>query len=616
MDPPGAVRVPTEVLSEIIFILYEGASTSNPHGQKGAAVSNEGFAAPWITTTWVCRRWREAALQRGALWTSLRIPRRYIRYPEAVHTFFNRAPEGTVVHADVRAMPDWWWPGQTVTENAPDRADVLEHLLRWRHRLDLGLSTAVVRAGDADISGLLGALGSTLSFLGLGARGYHEPFALDVQGLPNLEHLMLNCVPSVNAPLPGITYIVMYTAIGLDVERIGCLQTFLSACPDLTTLNIFQSLPPHYGAQDPSHLPVVHLPQLTLLSLHHERTDAVYVLLETLRLPPSAKLTLQLEETSPNRARSILRDDGWLRDVLPRDQDNFPGILLDTHNLLVFMDNEFNYEYAEGPQPSEGLWFCVVGYSGEQHSDDQSWSLGGVFHGGVPVMARPRSLGRFLHGLPLIVRPALIRRLDLHLGDWLFAGIRRQSLWRELLGQFPALRELVLGGWECIEAVTRTLEADPTLLLQLKSINMCINGLPAHAGAAAAMTRWLAVRRAAGSSLETLSFDTWTGVSLETTALVNHLTSEATQHGMVVRVVPRDFCEACQRPARVQDSPSTDADMDADRQPGAAAEERWEWGKSDGEESESDTDTQYGFDDEEVEEEEGGDVDTEEGAQG
>lgn len=326
--------------------------------------------------------------------------------------------------------------------------------------------------------------------------------------------------------------------------------------------------------------------------------------METLRLPPAAKYTVQYDEINPHRVRSLLRDDAWLRNVLSRDQNNLPGVFSSTQHLGVFMDNELSCGHkAKGPQPSEGLWFCVTGYAGARGLQDTeiSWSIGGDYHGGVPIMARPRSLQRFLRSLPLMVRPPLITRLDMHLGDWLFAGIRRRSLWRELFGQFPALRLLVLGGWECIEAVTRTLEADPTLLIQLKGIDMCINGLPAHDGAAEAIPRWLAARRAAGASLESLVFDMWTGVSLETTALVDHLTSEVTQHGgrdLAVQVVPREFCEACQRPAighrRLQDTANpSDADVpDTDSsRPGAAAKVGWKWGESDDEESESDAGT-------------------------
>ncbi|KAL1946377.1 hypothetical protein VTO73DRAFT_15504 [Trametes versicolor] len=299
-------------------------------------------------------------------------------------------------------MPDWW-PGEMVINNA-DRADILEHLLRWRHRLDLDLSTAVIRSGDTDISGLLGALGPTLSSLSLAARGQHEPFALDVQGLPNLKHILLNCIPSGDAPLPGLTEILLYNTVGLTIERIGCLQSFLAACPDLTTLIIYQSLPPYYGAQDPSHLPIVHLPQLELLSLSREPTDAVYVLMETLRLPPTAKYTVQYDEISPHRVRSLLRDDAWLRNIRSRDQNNLPGVFSNTQHLGVFMDNELNCGHkAEGPQPSEGLWFCVTGYAGARGLQDSEifWSIRGDYHGGVPIMARPRSLQRFLRSLPL-----------------------------------------------------------------------------------------------------------------------------------------------------------------------------------------------------------------------
>lgn len=117
------------------------------------------------------------------------------------------------------------------------------------------------------------------------------------------------------------------------------------------------------------------------------------------------------------------------------------------------------------------------------------------------MMAQHRYFRRFLCGLPLVVQPELLTRLELHFADWL--PVRRISLWREVFGAFPVLRELVIGGWECIEAATRMLENDIALLPELEMLCLCVKKPPQHRKEQTSQTilRWLTARHEGGTGL-------------------------------------------------------------------------------------------------------------------
>ncbi|OJT01814.1 hypothetical protein TRAPUB_7721 [Trametes pubescens] len=85
--------LPPELLVDIVLILHDDIPEKKENG----------FSATWIRATWVCRRWREAAVQNRRLWTKLST-RRYVLYPEAIHAFLGRAPDTARVQVSVDAV--------------------------------------------------------------------------------------------------------------------------------------------------------------------------------------------------------------------------------------------------------------------------------------------------------------------------------------------------------------------------------------------------------------------------------------------------------------------------------------------------------------------------------
>lgn len=199
--------LPSELLADIIFILHEEIVNTEEHG----------FSARWIPATWVCRRWRDAALQKRQLWTKLHTRRR-VWHPEAVQAFLSRAPDTAIVTVDIEGFPPLGADARPLPGAEAGRADVFEYLHPWAHRMDLTWSTMVEdnSGPDAQISRVLGALAPALTFLWVDAVNYGDPndnpFTLYAHGLPNLRKIVCAILPSASDPIPGVTYSTLYKA--------------------------------------------------------------------------------------------------------------------------------------------------------------------------------------------------------------------------------------------------------------------------------------------------------------------------------------------------------------------------------------------------------------------
>ncbi|KAL1946411.1 hypothetical protein VTO73DRAFT_15538 [Trametes versicolor] len=572
--------LPTELLAEIISIL---------HGDIPEQMEN-GFSARWIRATWVCRRWREAALQNCQLWTDLST-RRYVLHPEAIHAFLRRAPDAARVKVTVNAIARLGEDEEPIREDI-GRADVLWYLQRWRDRMDLTLFFMAERNVEedpgqadqhADINRLLGALGTALTSLWLGARNggdpLHNRLILHAHRLPNLRKMVSNTVPYACDPLPCVTCIILYT---VSLWGHGYLQEFLAtSCPNVEDIVIHQWRTFEFQAA-PAHLPLVYLERLTDLALTAASTESTSDVLALFRLGPSTSLELAPDDRDRDVVRRLLRHDAWLRESLfSGDLENLP--VLSSTQLLQVKIRHLHDDLSIGPDEStrgDPLWLYLYGRAGPEAGDGPHWEVKSRLQDGEFVMRQnPRYLGRLLHGLPLIVQPGLVRQFALGFPDWLSAGIRRQSLWRELFGTFHALESLMLCGWEFIEAATRTLEADYTLLPLLKSLHVCISHPPARADADRAMMKWLAVRREMGLPLEMLELRVEKVMSPETAAFARRLMDAAkdAQPGLRIEWHYREICDVC-----VWELPNSASEADGtDEDPDAGAGDGWEWAASD-----------------------------------
>ncbi|OJT01813.1 hypothetical protein TRAPUB_7720 [Trametes pubescens] len=270
-----------------------------------------------------------------------------------------------------------------------------------------------------------------------------------------------------------------------------------------------------------------------------------------------------------------------------------------THMLEVKMQRllQDDSRDPDGPPQENPLWIYLYGRVDSEPGSEPHWKVESCLQGGMSLMAQnPWYLGRFLHGLPLIVQPGLIRELALQFPAWLSAGFRRQSLWRELFGSFHALEHLLLCGWTVIEAATRTLEADNTLFPLLKSLYVCISRSPARTDAHMAMMRWLAARRQMGLPLEAFELRVGKSVSPQTAAWAAQLLDAAKAAELALQIELHDggMCDVCEWPTEYR----LEADDSPDARPGAGAEGDWEWAESDGEDggSESDYEAHSGSD--------------------
>lgn len=574
--------LPTELLAEIISIL---------RGDIPEQMEN-GFSARWIRATWVCRRWREAALQNRRLWTKLST-RRYVLHPEAIHAFLGRAADAARVELELDAIARLGEDEEPIREDI-GRADVLGYLLPWRDRMDLTLMFMVEDNSDkdplqadqhADINGLLGTLGTVLKSLWLGARHGGDPhfnrLILHAHKLPNLREIVSNTVPYACDPLPGVTHIQLYKVLLWD--HVFVRDFLATSCPNVEEIVIHQWLA-FNGPAASAHLPLVYLERLTNLKLTTASARYTSDVLALFRLGPSASLELTPDDREPDAVRHLLRCDAWLREGLfLGDLENLP-VLSSTQLLEVKIQHlldDVNMD-PDGTSQARGdpLWVYLYGRAGLEPGDEPHWKVESRLQDGESVMTQnPRYLGRLLHGLPLIVQPGLVRQFALGFPDWLSAGIRRQSLWRELFGTFHALESLMLCGWEFIEAATRTLEADYTLLTLLKSLHVCISHPPARADADMAMMQWLAVRREMGLPLEMLELRVEKVMSPETAAFARRLIDAAkdAQPGLRIEWHYRELCDVC-----VWELPNSASEADGtDEDPDAGAGDGWEWAASD-----------------------------------
>ncbi|KAL1946417.1 hypothetical protein VTO73DRAFT_15544 [Trametes versicolor] len=257
------------------------------------------------------------------------------------------------------------------------------------------------------------------------------------------------------------------------------LLRFLATCTGVEQLLISDGFAFRLENDEPENLPVVDLPHLQWLSICEDAPLAAARALTAFRFPPTATFELESYLSKPSESRRLLRTQGWLECILVPNLDDLE-VFSGTRSLTLRVDDMPDYDVDHEPY----------------------WFLKGTYREGVEMMAQHRYFKRFLGGLPLVFQPELLTRLELHFADWL--PVRRMSLWREVFGAFPVLRELVIGGWECIEAATRMLENDLALLPELEMLSLCVNKPPQHREELIGQTmlRWLTARHEGQTGLK------------------------------------------------------------------------------------------------------------------
>lgn len=485
-----------------------------------------GFPAHWIRTTWVCRSWRDAALHTRRLWTDFSTPLR-VKHPEAIATFLGRAPPGMPLRVYVgSALYNWINTADEESTNA------LEHLRPWASRIEFLWLSINNKKQLKKANSFLGTLGSALQTLAFRVEARSRPSPLNIHGLQNLRTLCFQeWVPSANVPLPNITsvnFISTFTARPLAIHR------FLTKCPGLEHLYIAGGLATRLSLYDPSDFPVVDLPQLETLTIRHDPPDAVAAALTAFRLPATATFKLETSSVNGYFSRHLLRTHDWARHKLPSHLDDL-DVLSCTDTLTVQVDgtpgSDHGYTRLEGG---------VHGWDPERF-----WSFK-VASPGFNLMRRQRYFVRFTDGIPLIVQMTHLTRLELHFADWL--PLRRASLWQEILSELHVLHSLTIGGWEAIEAATRTLEDDLALLPALRVLRLCINSPPRYREdlVGEAMLRWLVARQEEGAGLERFEAGRGRHMPPQAIKLVTRILTEAqTKSSSLATELFESRCESC-----------------------------------------------------------------------
>lgn len=346
------------------------------------------------------------------------------------------------------------------------------------------------------------------------------------------------------------------------------LLRFLATCTGVEQLLISDGFAFHLENYEPENLPVVDLPHLQWLSVRRDAPLAAARALVAFRFPPAATFELESYLYKSSEVRRLLRTQGWLECILVpnlEDLEVFSG----TRSLTLRVDDMPDYD-VDHQVPH--LVFRLYGHPGVWGSQPY-WFLKGTYREGVEMMTQHRYFRRFLCGLPLVVQPELLTRLELHFADWL--PVRRMLLWREVFGAFPVLREVVIGGWECIEAATRMLENDIALLPELEMLSLCVIELPQHREEQTGQTmlRWLAARYEGQTGLNRVEVVCGLYVSDDAVQYAHRLMLQVRTQvpSLATEVHEKWACYSC-------GSGKTGQEKDAD----------WEWEASSDEESEPD----------------------------
>ncbi|KAI0327716.1 hypothetical protein GY45DRAFT_1372945 [Cubamyces sp. BRFM 1775] len=508
--------LPAELLLSIFKILKQD---ERPDAQP--------FQAPWITVTWVCKRWRAIALAHPSLWSTLSL----LRPPKeraSLTAFLKRSAN---VALTLSIQPSSFF--LLTTERTRRIRNITISYTPQQHQ---HIPKFIRRAGSTWTSLELHQQDASMLF------GLH----LDVTHVPNLRRLCITNIPlRPIGTLQGLTQLT----IERPTEYSGrVLYGILQACPNLVELILKQALP--YRELSTPHPDVLTVPKLERLTVQTYGQD-VACFLARVRFPPSAAFSITLDYHGyPPQGDEY---DGWLQGLLhPRQEQPSLPILTHTRSLALFLgcaDIEADLRLFGSTAPerialmsSSECWNLTV-HNLDRFDDD------GVFI--TPML--PYCCPHTVTDLLTLIVPTNITTLDLHIAPGLSRAVERD--WPTWLARLPHLRELTIGGMPLIATILSSLHPRPDLLPELETLRLCFAILPEHPNGPDTDTEafmvWLTLRLLAGMRLRTFAMQIPPGFQGQvvtpepaTVVLVRELASRAVGVDQPVQICYR-LCETC-----------------------------------------------------------------------
>ena len=326
-------RVPMEILQKIFF-LCDDASVGSRHAIADARKKSPAPPYAWLAVTEVCRRWYNASIGYGPLWSTFVLPslrsreffelslRRSKASPLTI-SFFEVPIVDDVSDEDSDDEVDEWYRGSPTEDSMANVTSwfMLRKLLREPGRVqEIHVGTYTI-SGHTDAVKLLSTLGPRLRSCSLATepssfRGAAmvPSFPAGRQNLPGLQHLRLYGLRAVHwdriSPLVGL--------VSLDVR--------FEPTAHLLVSRLLECL---------AHLPLLEILSLANLKVHPEVGDATRLvsmdnmrkielsadptfcseLLRRLRLPPDVHLSLEYEDINPYSSFHITEPFSPLRSL-------------------------------------------------------------------------------------------------------------------------------------------------------------------------------------------------------------------------------------------------------------------------------------------------------------
>ncbi|KAH9896503.1 hypothetical protein C8Q73DRAFT_788857 [Cubamyces lactineus] len=473
--------LPAEILERIFMHLK--CTDINP------AIDSQGFKSAWIRVTWVCRRWREIAIQHSALWAPTLIKER----AQASHDPFDAA---RVLLA--RALPR---PLDLIVTPQHN----LEVVRAYAHRVKY-LHIEILPEDYDDISPeeafrALPALGTMLTHLFIKSEP-GQSVTLYATAFPMLRSLAFShAAVKVVGTMTNVESLTAGDLAELPYSNSGHLwlhqdlKDLLRATPNVKAITFDNAIPERAWME--SH-PLTDFTPVSLPRLRHvelkELAQDIGPLFHLITVPPEARLIIKgtyLQCVPPESVptKKLLWFPRGLLPFTTLGPNAFLGIIVDPLGH-IHLRKDIN---ASGP--SQGLpvvprhWDISVTDLVDKHEFSHADGL--KFLG--------TCCGAVLHELLSIVPPTQLHILRLEIPS----VIPVSHNWARWLQPFTNVAELVLVGSALTRGVIQALESDIRLLPSLKNIALLLD-TPESTPSASALGRWLQGRAQCGKGLARL----------------------------------------------------------------------------------------------------------------
>ncbi|PIL26337.1 hypothetical protein GSI_12093 [Ganoderma sinense ZZ0214-1] len=452
--PPDLTRkLPAEILA-MIFCCWKDSCGSNRHG----------ISADWVRSTWICKRWREVALETPALWSSVLISPSTTDTP-ALETQLDRA-RGVALDL-------------LVSDPAASNYDVEGALgIVLAKKSPVRKFKIVCDVCHPAVEEFVFSVAADVVSLSVHADEWIEPknrWLLSSDSFPRLSRLALSTIiPTPGPPLLNLTRLELSDVVDPDTVPPGTgVHRFLAACPNLEDLRTKNCL--EYSVDDmldqggKDVLPVVTLPKLRSLSMDELALD-IATAVGTLRLPALTTFRITADASYANHESDFL--------VIPQNiTETLPPIRRSRRLSLVAGGATTNDVTLSGGS-GDTLADRYADSDGVGVRDDWSVFLPDldsmVEDPNDPVLDFPYCVeyitGLFLARIPNLVVPSSLVRLELHVSD----GLPIARDWARFFAAMPRLRTLGIGGTALIQLVLAEFEDDAGLCPELEGLELCV----------------------------------------------------------------------------------------------------------------------------------------------